>query len=69
MLLLTIYCLIATGLYLGLMLLSMKYLEYPWYLFPIILGGLALAFGILKLTQWVLDKAKLKGGGNNGTNY
>ena len=51
-----IYSLIVTGLYLGLMWLSMKYFEYPWYLIPIILGGLVLVFGLMKLTLWVLDK-------------
>lgn len=53
--------LIVTGLYLGLMLLSLKYFEYPWYLLPIILGGLTLGLGIMKLTLWVLDKVKQKG--------
>lgn len=53
---LIMYALIVGGLYLGLMLLLLKYFTYPWYLFLMILGGLLLAFGILKLTKWLLDK-------------
>lgn len=54
---LVLWSLMVMGLYLGLMFLSLKYFAYPWYLLPIILGGLALGFGIMKLTIWVLDKA------------
>lgn len=51
-----IYVSLVGGLYLGLMLLSLKYIEYPWYLLPIILGGLVLAFGSMRIAIWIRDR-------------
>ena len=45
--------LVVTGLYFGVMVLSFKYFVFPWYLLPIMAGGLVLAVGGVKLAIWV----------------
>lgn len=52
--------LVIGGLYLALLLLSFKYLEYPWYLPVILLGGLVLAFGGVRIALCIYKPKKDK---------
>ena len=58
-LILSFVVIISATLYLGLVIASMHYIVFPIYLTPIILGGLLLGFGAVRIMKW-LTKEELQ---------
>ena len=59
-LVLSFVVLIASFLYLGLVIVSVHYIVFPIYLTPIILGGLLLGFGAVRIMKWLIKEEPQK---------